>query len=78
MPLKSGFSDGLGGVGNASLEIFMLHAIPMMLIEKNHWEFEHHNFVMLSICIAVILLGIFIHNGYDFLNNKIKVFLLKW
>jgi len=56
----------------------MLHAIPMMLIEKNHWEFEHHNFVMLSICIAVILLGIFIHNGYDFLNNKIKVFLLKW
>ena len=72
MPENQSF-ENCGGVGKASLEIFMIHAIPMMLIEKYHLVFEHHNLVMIGLCLIVLLLGVGTHKLYEKAISIIKL-----
>lgn len=62
----------MGGVGNASLEIFMIQAIPLMYFNKYSPVFQYHDIIMIGVCSIVVLLGIGVHYFYEGLTNLIK------
>lgn len=68
---KSWLYTWLGGVGNASLEIFMIHLFPLMLWPKFMHEISNMNRIL--VCIVACVVGVVIHKIIAMIKEPLSV-----